>query len=269
MVDILKRSLAPVTNAAWQEIDFQAKRSLKGNLSARGIVDFSGPHGWEYAAVNTGQLDYRTKKPVGGVAWGLREVLPLVEIRVPFKLDIMDLDSVARGSKVPELTPILEAARRVAIFEEQAIYYGFKDGAIQGIAQATPLKPLTLSKTTNTYQETIEAGIIALQKEGIEGPYELVLGDVPYKALMSGDERGYPLVRRIKDITAGDIRWSPVVKGGMMISKRGGDFEITVGQDLAVGYHSHTATEVELYITESFTFQVLEPLAAIEFKLKL
>jgi uncharacterized linocin/CFP29 family protein len=54
MTDILRRSLAPITEEAWKEIDLQAARTLKGNLSGRGLVDFSGPHGWTMAAVNLG-----------------------------------------------------------------------------------------------------------------------------------------------------------------------------------------------------------------------
>jgi uncharacterized linocin/CFP29 family protein len=47
------------------------------------------------------------------------------------------------------------------------------------------------------------------------------------------------------------------------MSTRGGDYELTVGQDLAVGYAVHDRTEVELYLTESFAFRVLEEKAAV------
>jgi uncharacterized linocin/CFP29 family protein len=47
-----------------------------------------------------------------------------------------------------------------------------------------------------------------------------------------------------------------------LLSIRGGDYELTVGQDLSVGYLAHSADDVELFITESFTFRVLEEKAA-------
>jgi len=53
-----------------------------------------------------------------------------------------------------------------------------------------------------------------------------------------------------------------------VLSRRGGDFEMTVGQDLTIGYKIHNAREVELYFTESFTFRVLELAAAVELKLQ-
>ena len=51
------------------------------------------------------------------------------------------------------------------------------------------------------------------------------------------------------------------IQGGVLLSVRGGDYELTVGQDLSIGYADHDRHTVELYLTESFTFRVLEPRA--------
>ena len=56
--------------------------------------------------------------------------------------------------------------------------------------------------------------------------------------------------------------WIPGLQGGAVISLRGGDFLFESGQDLAVGYDSHDADEVRLYIQESFSFRVATPEAA-------
>jgi uncharacterized linocin/CFP29 family protein len=53
----------------------------------------------------------------------------------------------------------------------------------------------------------------------------------------------------------------------LLVASRGGDLELTVGQDFAVGYHSHTSNEISLFVTESFTFRVVVPEAIIGFKL--
>jgi uncharacterized linocin/CFP29 family protein len=47
------------------------------------------------------------------------------------------------------------------------------------------------------------------------------------------------------------------------MSLRGGDFELTVGQDFSVGYLDHTSTSVLLYLQETFTFRVLTPQASV------
>jgi uncharacterized linocin/CFP29 family protein len=72
----------------------------------------------------------------------------------------------------------------------------------------------------------------------------------------------------IENMTGGKILWRPALEGGLLLSTRGGDFELTVGQDIALGYAGHDRDEVELYLTESFTFRVLEPHAAVGFERK-
>jgi uncharacterized linocin/CFP29 family protein len=74
---------------------------------------------------------------------------------------------------------------------------------------------------------------------------------------------GYPLPRRIEPLLVEKIVRASTFDGGAVISLRGGDYELTVGQDLSVGYAYHDKHEVELYLVESFTFRVLESAAAV------
>src|SRR5687767_3742997 len=96
-VDLLKRNLAPILPEAWKLIDDEAARVLRLHLAGRKIADFDGPHGWKYAAVNTGRLGLLPEQPGGGahIGLGIREVQPLIEVRVPITLSIMELDTVA------------------------------------------------------------------------------------------------------------------------------------------------------------------------------
>ncbi len=266
MTDILRRDLAPIVDEAWQEIERQSSRILKGNLSGRKLVDFCGPHGWQFAAVNLGRLEVGSGDALDGVAWGIHKVLPLVEIRVPFTLRIWELDDVMRGAKNPDLSALTEAARKVAVFEETAIYRGFGGAGIQGMLAVSSHPPVPLSPDRSRLTESVELALLAIQEAEIGGPFALVLGTEPYKWLMVGDPNAYPLRKRIQAMFSGGIHWSPVLEGGAVISLRGGDFEMTVGQDLTIGYKMHNARDVELYFAESFTFRVLEPAAAVELK---
>ena len=266
MTDILRRDLAPIAAEAWTEIERQSGRILKGNLSGRKLVDFLGPFGWQHPAVNLGRLNVTAGTDVAGVSWGLRSVLPLVEIRVPFKLRIWELDDVVRGARNPDLGPLLEAARKVAMFEETAIYHGFEGAGIRGLLAASCHAPVALNLDANRLTESVESAILAIQKAEIGGPYALVLGTEPYKMTMIGDPGAYPLRKRLEALATGGIHWSPALEGGAVLSRRGGDFELTLGQDLDIGYKLHDAHEVELYFTESFTFRVLEAAAAVELK---
>ncbi len=264
MTDLLRKNLAPITDTAWQAIEEQAARTLKGNLVLRAMVDFSGPHGLAMAAVNTGKLLPVSAKAAAGVNWSLRETLPLIEARTTFQLQRAELDAVERGARDPDLTALMDAARRLALFEEDALLNGLPDAGIKGLAKASAHKPLAMAhKSAEAVFEAAAGAVLALEKSGVNGPYALVLGDDAYQTLRLGNPNGYPVDRRAAHLLAGGIRWSPAVRGGLLLSQRGGDFELTVGQDLAIGYQEHNAETVTLFMIESFTFRVLEPKAAI------
>jgi len=267
MVDLLKRSLAPITEEAWHAIDEAAARTLKAHLSARTVVDFSGPHGWTFSAVNLGGLEIAKKQSTEGVPWGIRTVLPLVEVRIPVVFTQMELDNISRGCKNPNLSALEDVARKVALFEESAIYKGFTAGQIKGIIQESSHGPITLSADVLQYSEAVAAAVKALTLAGVSGPYTLVLGTDCYYALMQSSRGGYPPRLVVRDMLQGDVLWSPALEGGVLLSTRGGDFELAVGQDLAVGYAGHDRSNVELFLAESFTFRVLNPEAALELRL--
>lgn len=264
MKDGLMKEMAPITDGAWRLIEEQASQTLKGNLALRGLVDFSGPHGLQLAAINTGRSEKMKPRAADGVAWSRRTALPLIDVRTPFRLKRAELDAVERGAADPDLETLVEAARRMAIFEEKVLLAGLPDAGIAGIAGAALHKPVNVAgKDADAVFAAIVAGILTLEKAGINGPYSLALGDDFYQALRLGNPKGYPVDRRARELLAGGIRWSPVIAGGLLLSGRGGDFEMTSGQDIAIGYQEHDADSVTLYLTESFTFRVLEPAAAI------
>ena len=45
-----------------------------------------------------------------------------------------------------------------------------------------------------------------------------------------------------------------------------GDFELTLGQDVSVGFEQQEGQKVRLFMTESFTFRVIEPQAVVAFR---
>ena len=67
--------------------------------------------------------------------------------------------------------------------------------------------------------------------------------------------------------SVGAVREPPLLEGGIILSVRGGDFELTLEQDISIGFDSSDKDKVELYLAESFTFRVLEPAAAIELRI--
>ena len=263
-MDLLKRELAPVSGAAWEQIDDEARRVLKLHLAGRKLVDFSGPHGWSLGGVNTGRLVEIDAAPVPDVAHAIREVKPLIELRAPIVLDVRELDYAARGATDLNLDPVIAAAERIARAEDSAIFHGFEAGKVTGIVQASPHAPIEVKGTVD-WPRAVSAAAAKLRLAGVNGPYALALGVQAFDELTTAGDDGYPIRKRIAE-TVGNasLVWAPALQGGaLLISIRGGDYELTVGQDLSVGYASHDQKKVELYLTESFTFRILEDKAAI------
>lgn len=262
-MDLLKRELAPIVPEAWREIDEEARRVLNLHLGGRKLVDFDGPHGWNHAAVNLGTLDLLEDQPEDDVYLGIRNVLPLAEVRIPIRLDIMDLDAVARGDHEPDLDAVVRAAEKMARLEDGAIFQGSDALGITGILEASEHDPMTLPADPVRYPQVFVEASEVLRRAGIDGPYALALGPEAYNALAQAADDGYPIRKHVSQLVDGPVVWVPALEGAVLLSVRGGDFTLTVGQDLSVGYAYHEKDEVELYVTETFTFRVLEPAAAI------
>lgn len=263
-MDILKRELAPISSAAWEQIDDEARRVLKLHLAGRKLVDFSGPHGWGLGAVNTGRLKHMESGPVNDVSHAIRDVLPLVEVRSPIVLSILELDFAERGATDLDLDPVIATAERVARAEDSAIFLGFAPGNITGIVPASPHTPIDVNSNVE-WPRAVSRAKEALRLAGVDGPYALAMGPKGYSEITADSDDGYPLRRRIQEnLIDGSLIWAPVLEeGAVLLSTRGGDYELTVGQDLSIGYASSDRKEVELYLTESFTFRILENKAAI------
>ena len=260
----LLRDLAPISDAAWREIDDQATKTLKLTLAARKLVDFAGPKGWDFSAVGLGRVKALDTAPGEGVEARIRQVNPLVELRVPFELARDELEVIARGSKDADLQPVVDAARAIAIAENRAVFHGYPAGGIEGIAEAAEKVTLTLTDDFERYPVVVGEALGVLRKAGVAGPYGVALGPRCYAGLTetvtSGGYRVFDHVSRLLD---GPVVWAQGVDGAVVVSLRGGDFALTVGQDLSIGYLEHTRTSVRLYLQESLTFQVLEGEAAV------
>ncbi|MCO5166297.1 MAG: bacteriocin family protein [Planctomycetes bacterium] len=261
----LRRELAPVTGAAWREIDDQAKRSLEDRLAARKLVDFRGPLGWAHPAEPTGRTARPSEGPLNGVELRVRYVQPMVELRVPFELSRDELDAVDRGAADPDLAPLEEAAAHLARAEDDVVFHGLPVAAVRGIVSSSPHRPLAVRDQADVYPRVIAEAIEALREAGVSGPYAMALGPRCYTYLArTTGPGGYPVLRHVRQqLIDGPVVWAPALDGALVLSLRGGDFELVSGRDIAIGYDSHTRERVRLYLEESLTFRLLTPEAAV------
>ncbi len=260
----LLRALAPISDDGWKMLDDEARERLTPALAARKLVDFSGPHGWDYSATNLGRTVPVASAPCDGVSGLQRRVLPLVEVRADFELSLSELQDADRGAQDADLEALDKAAHQIAVAENIAVFHGWH-GAMTGIGEASPHDPIPgLSQKPDDYPRPVAAAVEWLLHNGITGPYGLALGGKPYRTVaQTAEHGGYPLLEHLRKILGGPIVWAPGVDGAVVLSLRGGDFRFESGQDLSIGYSSHDGDAVRLYLEESFSFHVATPEAAV------
>src|SRR5580700_1100391 len=258
----LHRELAPISDGAWAQIEEEAARTLKRYLAGRRVVDVKEPGGVMLAAVGTGHL-HKIETPGEGIVARQREVKSLVELRVPFELDREAIDDVERGANDSDWQPLKDAARRIAFAEDGAIFDGYAAAGIVGIRQGTSNPKVALPSDVRDYPDAVAQGLSQLRLVGVNGPYSVLLGADAYTGLSETRDHGYPVLEHIKRLISGEIIWAPAIAGGFVLTTRGGDFDLHIGQDVSIGYSSHTDAAVTLYLQETFTFLLLTSEAAV------
>ena len=258
----LHRELAPISEEAWSQIEEETARTFKRYLAGRRAVDVQGPGGVALPAIGTGHL--RNIKASGdGIIARQREVNALVELRVPFELSRQQIDDVERGANDSDWQPAKDAAQRLAFAEDRAIFDGYAAGGIGGILEGTSNPVMALPADVRGYPDAIAQAVSQLRLVGCNGPYCVLLSADAYTGLSETSDHGYPVLEHIKRLVDGEIIWAPAIAGAFVLTTRGGDFGFYLGQDVSIGYLSHTDTTVHLYLQETFTFLLLTTEAAV------
>jgi len=254
-VNNLHRELAPISEEAWADIEAEARRTFELHVAARRAVDVIGPAGLTLAAVGTGHVR-RLDAPNQGVDAGCYEVANVVRFRVPFTVLRSAIDAVARGAKDADWQPVKDAAKQLAFAEDRTIVDGFPASGITGIRQAASNPSIALPADPREYPVAVAKALTALRLAGVAGPYSLLLSDDAYTAVAETSDHGYPIRQHINRILddSGEIIWAPAIDAGLLLSTRGGDYELHLGQDASIGYLTHDAETVQLYFQESLTF---------------
>jgi uncharacterized linocin/CFP29 family protein len=264
----LYRQLAPIPEAGWQAIEDEAKSRLETYLAGRKLVDFDGPLGWTHSATTLGRAT-SIAGPLSDVTSSQRRVLPLIELRADFVLTRSEIDDAERGARNLDLPGIEEAARRIALAENTAVFHGYAAGQIGGITESASHPALTLSSDAEQYPAAVAGAVDVLRQAGIGGPYGLALSPGIYTEITrTAEHGGHLLLDHLRRILDGPLVWAPGVEGGIVLSLRGGDFVFECGQDISIGYTSHDTETVKLYFEESFSFRVIEPDAAVALRTK-
>ena len=128
----LHRELAPISDAAWAEIDAEATRTLTHFLTGRRLVEFAGPVGWNID-VGTARARREGQRCSRGH--------PCPRARAPSRswstasssrVERDQLDAVDRGARDVDLDSVRDAARHLALAEDEAVFLGSRTARDRG-----------------------------------------------------------------------------------------------------------------------------------------
>lgn len=261
-MDFLKKELAPITANGWKEIEERAKAVLINELSARKFIRVTGPVGRDVTSVTTGRMDVKIKDDM---KYGIYKTQPLLETRVSFPLSRWELDNIERGAKDVDYSSLDEGVRKAAKFEEDVIFSGLADAQIEGLLNSSSYEVADFGKTADETLKAIFDAVIKLDNAFGKKPYTLVVSNEKWLYLNT-IVKEYSLPAKLKKILGHKIIVSKSIDGALLLPFDDENIELILGEDFALGYQHHNENIVELFITESFTFRVLDPSLIILFK---
>jgi uncharacterized linocin/CFP29 family protein len=258
-MDILRRESAQLSSRVWQALDEAVSMAARHVMAARRVATFDGPKGWDYFAAPLGTMSAcRTDGSRAAVC--VPEVALLAEIRAEFALSWAAVEAYERGGPTLETTPAEAAAREVALAEDRLALFGEPVGTGFLSSKESPRLQLEDWARPEAVLTDLLRAVETLDKSGIPGPYEAVLAPGRYYAyLRAAEDGGYPIARHLKDVLGAVHRSQVVTDGGGLFATRGGDFVLTVGGDLAVGYRAHDQDALHLFCVETIAPQTLTP----------
>lgn len=260
-MNYLYRDLAPLSDHAWEAIDDEARRSISHFVAGRHLFEFKGPHGYDAEAVVTGKI--APQPSIEGAEVALRQPQPYVELRAPFVISRAEVDVLDRGGDI-DLEAVVEASRRIAGAEDRLVFDGLAAAGIEGVAAASPYEPIPLAEDYTGFPSAVAKAVAELRSAGVDGPFGIALGPREHRAVIESTEHGgYPVLNHVRLILDGVLVWAPTIEGAVVVSMRGGDFEIHSGLDFAIRYVGHDRDQVHLELIETVTFRNLSPEAAI------
>ena len=263
----LLRAHAPISDAGWKLLDEEARERLTPALAARKLVDFSGPHGWEHSATNLGRTT-----PLGSAAGrgrlGSAAACPAAR-RAARRLRALARGAARRRSRRRRHRP--RGARQGRPPDRDRRERGRlprlarrDHGHRGGLAPRADPARRDGGRLPAPSRERRRAAAVQRHRRrrtvSRSGASSTAAWSRPPST--AAIRCSSTCARSSKDRSSGRPAWT----ARWSLSLRGGDFVFESGQDLSIGYDSHDADVVRLYLEESFSFHVATPEAAVTLK---
>ncbi|MBN2870916.1 MAG: encapsulin [Campylobacterales bacterium] len=258
----LNRETSPISSAVWSQIDAVFTPLLSQRLKLRSLVGFT-PVAFETDAIATGNLTSLASSE--HLSMSIREPVRMVEIRYGFDLPKSVVEDFKRDKSDFDDTVFKHVANRFSAVENSLILEGVKEAQIEGILNNIPRKPIH-AKNTKGLIDAVASMIAAFGAEFVEGPYKLVLSTATLIKMVGESEGGVSVKSRLESLLGANFFVVCESIGDdriLALSQRGGDFALYNGLDVSIGFSEEKEDAYALFMTESCTFRILNPEAAL------
>ena len=237
----LHRELAPISDAAWAQIEEEATRTLKRYLAGRRVVDVKGPAATAFPP--SAPATCKTiAAPDEGILARQREVKPLVELRASRSSWIAQADRRRRAGR---------ERLRLAAGEGR----GAKDRLCRGPRDLRGLRRRRHRGHAAGHEQPDHDACrptCAQYPDAIAQALSQLASGRRQRALFRAARRRRLYGAVARPATTAIRCWStssgwsttrssgrPAIDGAFVLTTRGGDFDLHIGQDVSIGYLSH------------------------------
>lgn len=258
----LNRETSPIAAAVWSQIDGVFTPLLSQRLKLRGLVGFT-PVAFETDAIATGNLKTLTSSE--HLTLSVREPIRMVEIRYDFDLPKSVVEAFKRDKPDFDDSVFKKVSNHFSSVENSLILEGVSEAEIEGILKKIPRKPIH-AKNTKGLIDAVASMIAAFGAEFVEGPYKLVLSTATLIKMVGESEGGVSVKSRIETLLGANFFVVCESIGDdkiLALSQRGGDFAFYNGLDVSIGFAGEKGDSYALFLTESCTFRIINPEAAL------
>jgi len=185
--------------------------------------------------------------------------LPVPMLQQPCALSVRRVEGHRQLSLPLDLHPVEGAAEAVARSEERMIYHGVPSLGLDGLTTVAGRATVPCGDWNDLSRALADVltPVNRLDANGFSGPYALALAPTRYNALFRRFEGSDMLkVDHLRRLCEAGLYKAPV-DGGVVVDPRVGN--LTVGQDLRVGFAVNDGVNLKLFVSESLVLLLDEP----------
>ena len=245
----------PMPRHCWAAIENEAQRVLSALLTARRLCDVVVTDDWSRSALPLGKAERVDLDGQSEAKVYLRQARPLIELRVPFHLEREVIRELDRHSPVPDLRPVIEAARSFAELEDHILFEGIEGHNAPGLLRDAETQPMPVHGVEDLPAATARA-LQLLHERGVGGPYCFVSSTSLRTQLLSQmTPGGLPLLDQLRRSVEFTGEASPALPGALVCSRRGGDFRLHLGRGAHVVFEWQDANELHFSLVQSMALE--------------